>query len=75
MNFENAMQVEQIVGSALQFRGEIFKGTSHARALDELELVYPDWNKDKERVIDGFMTNTGRFVLRDEAERISNKTE
>lgn len=65
---------EKIVSCALRFQGQLFKGATHAHALDQLEVHSPNWNKSGDYVEDGFMTSAGRFVKRKEAEEIAKRT-
>lgn len=70
-SFENIP--EEVKESALRFRGEVFTGLLHVHALDKLELKHLDWSKHKEEIEDGFTTNRGRFVNRDEADGLARE--
>ncbi len=72
MSLESIPPPEKIVSAAIQFHNEIFTGTSHAAASDSFIKKFPNWRNDSEKLVLGFMTSTGRFVLRDEAEKIGN---
>jgi hypothetical protein len=65
---------EEVKESALRFKGEVFTGFLHVHALDKLELKYPNWKQLQnggEVIEDGFITTVGRFVNRDEAQKIA----
>lgn len=65
---------EEIKESALRFKGEVFTGFLHVHALDQLELKYPNWKQLQnagEVIEDGFITTVGRFVNREEAQKIA----
>ena len=66
---------ETIEMAALQYGEEIFVGYSHAHALDKLALKYPHWERGTETMLEGFITNTDRFVTRDEAGLIAKKVD
>lgn len=57
---------ERIVSAAIQYKGEIFTGQTHADAWVPMTEKYADAVITNER-IDGFVTSTGRFVDRKEA--------
>lgn len=67
----NVLTEEAIKAAALRYKGEIFTGKSHAEALLNLELVYPEHPFEFE---DGFITTDGRFVDRKEGLIISKKS-
>ena len=63
---------ESIAASAILFKGKIYTGVTHGEAILKFEERFPNWKKMKiEDIIDGFVTNTGRFVERDEAGKIA----
>jgi hypothetical protein len=64
--------MEAIKSAAIKIKtGEIFLGSSHLFAVVELERTYPDWVSLGLKPESGFMTTSGRFVDRIEAERIA----
>ena len=69
--FENTP--EEVKESALRYKGEIFTGFLHVYALDKLDTKYPNWQKDGGKVEDGFITTKGRFVDRDEADKLAHE--
>lgn len=66
---------EKIKASALRFRGQVFTGHTHTDAMRELGESYPDWGNLPDRVEDGFITTTGRYVDRDEAGQIADRAD
>jgi hypothetical protein len=67
---------EEVKESALRFRGEVFTGFLHVHALDKLKLKYPDWKQlqnSGEVIEDGFITTKGRFINRDEADKLARE--
>lgn len=76
MNMENQIfesAPEEVKESALRYQGEVFTGLLHVHALDNLETKYPNWQKDGGKVEDGFVTNRGRFIDRDEADKLARE--
>lgn len=69
--FESAP--EEVKESALRYKGEIFTGFLHVHALDKLDAKYSGWQKSGERVEDGFITTRGRFIDRDEADKLARE--
>jgi len=65
---------ERIQSAAIIFDGTIYRGLNHATAIRALERVHPDWQK-KEYPVEGFLTNTNRFVDREEAGKIADQAE
>lgn len=67
---------EEVQESALRFKGEVFTGFLHVNALDKLELKYPNWKQlqnNGETIEDGFVTTEGRFITRDEADKLARE--
>ncbi len=62
---------ETISAAAIEYEGEIFRGRNHAEAIMEMEMKIPDYEPNKVR--DGFVTSTGRYVERDEALEIAKR--
>lgn len=57
--------VEAISSAALEYEGQLFTARSHAEAWSLLVEAKPDF--DENLIHDGFITNTGRFISREEA--------
>ena len=67
---------ESIASAAIIFDNEMYTGINHAIAIRNLEKIHPNWRKmniDFPR--EGFLTNTKRFVDRDEAGDIADMAE
>ena len=68
--------VERIVASALKCNGEIFTGMNHGFAYEAFIAHHPEAKNNKQvEFVNGFMTNTGRFVLRPEALEIGERAD
>jgi hypothetical protein len=65
--------IEKVTSAALLINGEIFTGANHPEANEKFMARYPDKDIEDLDFIDGFLTNTGRFVNRTEAAAIANK--
>ena len=66
-------RLESIVAAgALEYQGERFLGRVHAEAYEKLTAKYPD--ADINKVREGFVTSTGRFITdRREATKIADR--
>jgi hypothetical protein len=73
---EQAARAEIPVQTATTFRGEVFIGPTHASALQKIEerIGFTEMMKEIEKgsIVDGFVTNKGRFVDRDKATAMAN---
>jgi hypothetical protein len=68
--------IERISKAALRLGNKIYEGNSHFDALTKMNLENPGWrDSGLGTPEDGFMTNTKRFVDRDEADIIALKAE
>ena len=67
---ESGLQ-ERIVSAAIKYKGEIFSGKSHYDAWLPMSAKYPETTTISEGRVDGFLTNTERFVSREEALEIA----
>lgn len=67
---------ERIKAAAIRFHGEIFTGPSHADAIFELEKAHPgfDYHDIDSEDTQGFVTTNGRWVNREDARKIVNRT-
>lgn len=90
-NPENQIPLERIVVAAVLYLPidggeELFTGVNHAEAVLKLSKKYPGWGTKKspdgigyvttgDRTEGGFITSTGRFVNRSEADSIAKKAE
>lgn len=61
---------ECIKTAAVIFNGELYTGIMHADALEQIEEKYMFW-PDTSSYTAGFLTNTDRFVSREEAQKIA----
>lgn len=67
---------ERPISAAIRYRGEIFRGTHHADAVAEAVKKYGQHAHDELfesanlHDTNGFVTNTGRFLTRDEAHKL-----
>lgn len=67
---------ESIASAAIIFDNKMYTGINHASAIRNLEKIHPNWRKTTETYpIEGFLTNTKRFVDRNEAGEIADKAE
>ena len=67
---------ERIAQAALFFKGKLYTAAHHDDALYQLGRDYPDWqDKYADEIREGFTTNTGRFVDRNEAKNIADKAD
>lgn len=64
---------EKIAAAAIKRGDEIFTGRTHIDAITKMEERYPKWFDSEVPVNDGFITDAGRFVERDEAGRIASE--
>ncbi len=62
---------ERIQAAALRYKGQVFTGPAHSFAHDKLEKVFPSSNNKE--IEQGFITNSGRFVNREDAFKIAQK--
>lgn len=63
---------EHIVAAALQdASGNVYKGTTHADALEKAIAAGHDFDPEGSDTSDGFVTSNGRFVDRDEAAKVA----
>ena len=68
---------EEVVDSAIIIEGQIFTATTHPEALLEAqevlgeEVINKALKEDPEKNFNGFVTNTGRFLTREEATELS----
>ena len=69
LNREKGGGAEKIKSAALEYNGETFLGANHGLAFGALMQAHPDYALDSIR--DGFITSTGRFVSREEADHIA----
>jgi len=60
---------ERIINAAILYGGKIYKGHRHADIMGEIWSTLPDAHFPQS--IQGFLTDTGRFVSRDEASLIA----
>jgi hypothetical protein len=65
--------IEKIVLAALRREGVIYKGATHPDAFKIMLETIPE--KEIGEMEDGFLTNTGKFVSREEAAVIAEKAE
>lgn len=63
---------ERIQAAALRYKDRVFIGKGHIDAYDALERVFTS-SIDMKEVEQGFMTDSGRFVDRNEAAEIAEK--
>ncbi len=63
--------VENVVCAALEWQGKLFTGATHALALLEFFAEHPDQEDQRWHAREGFLTNRGRFVDRQEAMRLA----
>mgnify|MGYP005862301831 CR=1 FL=1 len=74
MSFESGEKIpEKIDQAAIRLGEKIYTGKNHADAIIAMEEDDPDWDTSETNPEDGFVTNTGRYVDRDEAGRIAKK--
>ncbi len=66
---------EWIESAAIRYKGETFIGRAHYNAWLLMTAKYPEMVNSQEGREDGFMTNTGRFVNREEALKIAEKAD
>lgn len=62
---------ESIVAAAMRYKGKIYTGVTHAEAFQKIEDEYGEkinWNQIED---DGFLTNKGKFISRDEAQLVA----
>ncbi len=64
---------EKIDAAAIRLGEELFTGRNHTEAIMNMEESIPDWKTSNIRLEDGFVTNTGRYVKRDEAGQIAKR--
>jgi hypothetical protein len=71
-NIAKSAGPEKIVSAATNFDNKIYEGQTHAHAYEKYknETKKTDANAGAAYGGDGFLTNTGRFVDREEAQRI-----
>lgn len=65
------LPAETISSAALEYEGQLFTARSHAEAWPLLVEAKPDF--DDNLIHDGFITNTGRFISREEALVVAKK--
>ena len=58
---------ETIGPAAIRCRDQIFTGDNHLEAYEELCRALPHVSDDELTECDGFLTNAGRYVSREEA--------
>lgn len=75
MKFESSEVVpEKIATAAIRMDDRIFTGENHMAAIAKMKKEYPNWEEDENlKLEDGFLTNKGRFVERDEAGLIAKQ--
>lgn len=74
MSLESSEEIlERITAAAIRLGEELFTGRNHTEAIMNMEEMVPEWETLNIRPEDGFVTNTGRYVERDEAGRIANR--
>jgi hypothetical protein len=68
---------EKIATPAIDVNGRVFTGPTHAHAIEraERELGVPYYDMQYGPFVDGFITNTGRYVSRWEAWEIARRAE
>ncbi len=66
-------ETERITASAIKIGERLFTGNTHSDAIGQMQEVYPKWVDSGLDAVDGFVTSTGRFVLRDEAGEIAQR--
>jgi len=66
---EGTEEQETISAAAIRYEDELYTGTNHGQALDQLMEARPRF-KEKD-IEEGFVTSTGRFVNRREADQIA----
>lgn len=65
---------ETVVAAALMLDGVLYTGKNHAVIISDLQERDPHFSLENiVKLTDGFVTNTGRFVDRFEAEEIADK--
>lgn len=62
----------KIAKSAIKYNGKIYTGIRHNLIAEEIRVDHKDYRLKLEE--QGFMTDTGKFVNREEAARIAFKT-
>jgi hypothetical protein len=70
------LEKETIVAAALKIDGDLYTGINHPVIISEIQKDNPDFKlTDTTSLEDGFMTNTGRFVDREEATKIASEAD
>lgn len=73
LELKSGPEKEQIKAPALRYQGQVFAGVSHIEAIAKLKKVFP--NVHLSYVEDGFVTTSGRFVDREEANNIAKEND
>lgn len=68
-------ETEYIKAAAVRFGEELFTGRMHIEAICALKAAHPDWATSNQSIEEGFVTDGGRFVDREEAMRIAETAE
>jgi len=70
---ENKVPPESIKSAALMHpeTGKVYEGTTHATAIEEAAKDFPGYDVYNQYLREGFTTDRGRFVGREEAQRIA----
>ncbi len=76
MSFERASNSpESVKEAAISIGGVVFTGRMHFEAYDKARAEMPLMvEKFADKIIDGYVTSTGRFVTRDEAGKIAESS-